>query len=115
MGGHALTPPTRLSLGKPLPHQLADSPLAPPRAPKLQLTPSNQANIRGLSHRFQWLSPSLGQVTNVLLTRPPLSVTPKGNLPFDLHVLSMPPAFNLSQDQTLQFKIVSFFEPSLGT
>jgi hypothetical protein len=25
-------------------------------------------------------------------------------LPFDLHVLSMPPAFNLSQDQTLQFK-----------
>jgi hypothetical protein len=26
-------------------------------------------------------------------------------LPFDLHVLSMPPAFNLSQDQTLQFKL----------
>ena len=25
-------------------------------------------------------------------------------LPFDLHVLSMPPAFNLSQDQTLQLK-----------
>ena len=25
-------------------------------------------------------------------------------LPFDLHVLGMPPAFNLSQDQTLQFK-----------
>jgi hypothetical protein len=24
-------------------------------------------------------------------------------LPFDLHVLSIPPAFNLSQDQTLQF------------
>lgn len=24
-------------------------------------------------------------------------------LPFDLHVLSMPPAFNLSQDQTLQY------------
>ncbi len=26
-------------------------------------------------------------------------------LPFDLHVLSMPPAFNLSQDQTLQFNL----------
>jgi hypothetical protein len=26
-------------------------------------------------------------------------------LPFDLHVLSMPPAFNLSHDQTLQFNI----------
>lgn len=38
-------------------------------------------------------------------------------LPFDLHVLSMPPAFNLSQDQTLQFNLArsakadqSFFE-----
>jgi hypothetical protein len=26
---------------------------------------------------------------------------------FDLHVLGMPPAFNLSQDQTLQFKVFS--------
>ena len=25
---------------------------------------------------------------------------------FDLHVLAMPPAFNLSQDQTLQLNIV---------
>ena len=29
-------------------------------------------------------------------------------LPFDLHVLGMPPAFNLSQDQTLQFKDFDF-------
>lgn len=28
-------------------------------------------------------------------------------LPFDLHVLSMQPAFNLSQDQTLQFNHIS--------
>ncbi len=34
----------------------------------------------------------------MLLTRPPL--TPKG--PFDLHVLGLPPAFALSQDQTLR-------------
>ena len=33
---------------------------------------------------------------------------PYSLLPFDLHVLSMPPAFNLSQDQTLQFKGVGF-------
>lgn len=26
-------------------------------------------------------------------------------LPLDLHVLGLPPAFNLSHDQTLQFKI----------
>ena len=31
-------------------------------------------------------------------------------LPFDLHVLGMPPAFNLSQDQTLQLKAMSFQE-----
>ena len=30
---------------------------------------------------------------------------------FDLHVLSTPPAFNLSQNQTLQFKSVSRFLP----
>ena len=27
-------------------------------------------------------------------------------LPFDLHVLSIPPAFNLSQDQTLQLNSI---------
>jgi hypothetical protein len=38
----------------------------------------------------------------VLLTRSPLphSIATAG--PFDLHVLSTPPAFALSQDQTLQ-------------
>src|SRR5918998_4941364 len=33
------------------------------------------------------------------------SCTPKGALPLDLHVLSTPPAFVLSQDQTLQQKL----------
>ena len=45
------------------------------------------------------LSVCTGQVTHALLTRPPL--TPKGSL--DLHVLGTPPAFILSQDQTLMF------------
>ena len=45
----------------------------------------------------------MGQVNYVLLTRPPLS--PRRE-PFDLHVLSTPPAFVLSQDQTLQTKKV---------
>ena len=66
----------------------------------------------GISSRFQLLSPSEGQVPHVLLTRSPLSyisVTPKGSVnitPFDLHVLGAPPAFVLSQDQTL-YKMVS--------
>ena len=47
------------------------------------------------------LSVCTGQVTHALLTRPPLS--PKRSL--DLHVLGTPPAFILSQDQTLKIKI----------
>ena len=63
----------------------------------------------GISVRFQTLSPSERQVAHVLLTRPPLSFknrTPKRlvlKTPFDLHVLGAPPAFVLSQDQTLNY------------
>ena len=38
----------------------------------------------------------------MLLTRSPLSPAPKGRFSLDLHVLSAPPAFVLSQDQTLR-------------
>jgi len=38
----------------------------------------------------------------VLLTRSPLSPGPKPRFSLDLHVLSAPPAFVLSQDQTLR-------------
>ena len=55
----------------------------------------------GISSRFQLLSPSERQVAHVLLTRPPLSYGASSITPFDLHVLGVPPAFVLSQDQTL--------------
>ena len=38
----------------------------------------------------------------MLLTRAPLYSHPKVTFSFDLHVLGTPPAFVLSQDQTLQ-------------
>ena len=66
----------------------------------------------GISSRFQLLSPTPGQVIHVLLTRSPLGTSkfhPKTSFertPFDLHVLGAPPAFVLSQDQTL-YKMVS--------
>ena len=44
------------------------------------------------------------QVAHVLLTRPPLIHSPKRISSLDLHVLSTPPAFGLSQDQTLTKK-----------
>ena len=60
----------------------------------------------GISSRFQLLSPSTRQVTHALLTRPPLTFQSLGFMksPFDLHVLGTPPAFILSQDQTLILK-----------
>ena len=56
----------------------------------------------GISSRFQLLSPTERQVPHALLTRSPLSRKPKLSAPFDLHVLGTPPAFVLSQDQTLK-------------
>ena len=44
------------------------------------------------------------QVAHVLLTRPPLVSLPKESHSLDLHVLGTPPAFVLSQDQTLTKK-----------
>ena len=64
------------------------------------------------------LSPSWRQVTHALLTRPPLSISsfdPKisaKDFSLDLHVLGTPPAFVLSQDQTLvDFVIYSWLPP----
>ena len=82
-----------------------------------RITPFPSARCRavglcGISSRFQLLSPTPGQVIHVLLTRSPLGTSkihPKTSFertPFDLHVLGAPPAFVLSQDQTL-YKMVS--------
>ena len=70
----------------------------------------------GISSRFQLLSPCVRQVTHALLTRPPLSHSSfrrSQSASFDLHVLGTPPAFILSQDQTLmlQFRVGEDSEP----
>ena len=64
--------------------------------------PCGSAKVSGISSGFPGLSQSLGQVAHVLRTRSPLIAGPKSWSPFDLHVLSTPPAFVLSQDQTLR-------------
>ena len=65
--------------------------------------PCETVVICGISNCFQLLSPFAGQIAHALLTRPPLGKHPKAFTSFDLHVLSTPPAFVLSQDQTLMF------------
>src|SRR3954452_15399224 len=56
----------------------------------------------GISPSFLGLSRSSRQVTHVLLTRSRLCPRPKPGSSLHLHVLSTPPAFVLSQDQTLR-------------
>ena len=58
--------------------------------------------LSGINPSFPGLSRCRGQVIHVLLTRSPLSPGPKPRFSLDLHVLSAPPAFVLSQDQTLR-------------
>ena len=85
------------------PNQQADRPRGPPGAPEHFLGwPCGHPGISGISQGFPWLSRSPGQVPHVLLTRSPLDNGPKAAASFDLHVLSTPPAFVLSQDQTLR-------------
>ena len=79
------------------------------RIAPLTSVPCDTVVLCGISTTFVALSPCMRQVAHALLTRPPLeckSFPPKPQFstsPFDLHVLSTPPAFVLSQDQTLVF------------
>ena len=62
----------------------------------------------GISTSFPVLFPTERKVAHALLTRPPLEhfKASSSMSPLDLHVLSTPPAFVLSQDQTLAFNPV---------
>ena len=75
------------------------------------LTTSSCDNVAscGISTLFRVLSPCKGQIIHALLTRPPLEHKPKSMSPLDLHVLGTPPAFVLSQDQTLNKWYLSCF------
>src|SRR5438445_5949410 len=61
----------------------------------------------GISPSFLGLSRSSGQVTHVLLTRSRLRPRPKPGSSLHLHVLGTPPAFVLSQDQTLREELLA--------
>ena len=60
--------------------------------------------ICGINSPFGELSPTFRQIAHVLRTRSPLNniCIATNVVPFDLHVLSTPPAFVLSQNQTLR-------------
>src|SRR4026209_2380372 len=64
-------------------------------------------NTSGISQTFLGLSRSSGQVTHVLLTRSRLCPRASPGSSLHLHVLSTPPAFVLSQDQTLREELLA--------
>jgi hypothetical protein len=99
VAGHPLRPATDRRLGEPLPHQLANQTRAHLQAgfpfhvaahPVLATVSSGCPGPKG---RFS-------RVTHPSATQP-------RKVAFDLHVLSRPPAFILSQDQTLHFEDMS--------
>ena len=114
VAGHPLRPATRRSLGRPLPHQLTDRPRANLEAAGPEGSPPfSEAILRspatyGINPPFGGLSHSSRHVAHVILTRSPLETfkASSKDSPFDLHVLSTPPAFILSQNQTLHKKLV---------
>jgi hypothetical protein len=101
-----LRPATDRRLGGPLPRQQANPPRARPRSEASDATFSINSRRTngpsGINPSFPGLFRYRGWITHVLLTRSPLSPAPKGWFSLDLHVLSVPPAFVLSQDQTLR-------------
>ena len=115
VAGRPLRPATRHSLGEPLPHQLADRPRAYRQAPGLAVPSFSRritsASISRISALFSALCQTSRKITHVLHTLSPLlrvSIATNSQS-FDLHVLSTPPAFVLSQNQTLQIKKYQLF------
>ena len=75
-----------------------------------------QRTSSGINSPFSKLSQSLGQIVYVLRTRLPLPshVIANTRFSFDLHVLTTPPAFTLSQDQTLHYFFIQWMSSNLS-
>ena len=118
VAGRPLRPATRHSLGDPLPHQLADRPRAHQKAsgcPDFSVAEMSPLTTCGINSPFDELSPTSRQIPHVLRTLTPLDIIDiaTNNIPFVLHVLSTPPAFVLSQNQTLREKRMRIAPQSL--
>ena len=109
VAGRPLRPATRHSLGEPLPHQLADRPrvhLGMTAYAVFSVPRMSSVAVCGINSTFAELSRAPRQITHVLRTLAPLNILniATQNIPFDLHVLSTPPPFVLSQNQTLHYE-----------
>ena len=73
----------------------------------MRTKPCGSVISSGITCPFGQLSQSPGYISDSLLTRSPLCIA----TPCDLHVLATPPAFRLSQDQTLQLNFLARIVP----
>ena len=104
MAGDPLRPATRRRLGRPSPHQQADRPRAHPTPQKLSPTSHATSKVYSVLDPVSQAYPKVQGRSPTCYSPVRHSSTPERAFPFDLHVLSTPPAFVLSQDQTLQTK-----------
>ena len=109
MGGRPLRSPTHRRHGGPLPRRLANGTHAPPPPMNLPLVEDASSQAHAVLDR---VSPAYPPVAGGLHTRyAPVRRSPAQYcyclLPLDLHVLSLPLAFILSQDQTLHGNYLS--------
>ena len=115
VGDRPLRSPTHRRLGGPSPRQLSNGTHARPR-PRRRFAPRRMPSLVRMA-LYPAFPPAvrLSGVGCIRVTHPSATLTaPKDRLPFDLHVLGLPLAFILSQDQTLRCIIVflSFFSVS---
>ena len=85
------------------------------RSPALNISGPPNTSSSGISPLFSGLFLSQRQITHVLRTLAPLRFTCIATFKpaFDLHVLSTPPAFVLSQNQTLRIESLVEYLSSL--
>ena len=104
MGDPPLRAPTYRSLGEPLPHQLTNRTHAHLLPPKLSsLSNATQRSYGVLFNISIDYPPVEGRLhTRYAPVRRSSADCKQSLLPLDLHVLSLPLAFILSQDQTLR-------------
>ena len=107
VGDRPLRSPTHRSLGGPLPRQPANGTHARPR-PRRRFAPKGMPPQVRMAH-YPAFPPAVrpSGVGCIRVAHPSATLNhPKVILPSDLHVLGLPLAFILSQDQTLRCNIV---------
>ena len=110
VGDRPLRSPTHRGLGGPSPRRLPNGTHARPPAPLGSPDQGMPPGRRTANHPAFPPAVRLRGVGCIRVAHPSATLAaPKGRLPSDLHVLGLPLAFILSQDQTLRCTIVFLF------